>query len=152
MNLTEECFQKGSLEFVGNTSTAIYDLDYLNERTEFPANGISLPTGHWRQNPIPACGDFTGGGILGICRKPYQFPPRVNRSGQSMAGFSGEFNVLAPLSRPLHKWAVEDKVKVPMDIAPGEYVLSYRFDCEQTSQVWSMCADIKVTSPSMSFV
>jgi len=152
MDLTEECFQQGSLEFVGNTSTAIFDLDKLNERTEFPALSISLPTGHWRQNPIPACGDASGGAFLGLCTKPFQFPPRVNRTQfgiftESMAGFSGSGGIGGlPSTTPLLKWAVEDVVKVPGDLIPGDYVLSYRWDCEQTSQVWNMCADIKVTS------
>jgi hypothetical protein len=157
MDLTEECFQKGSLEFVGNTSTAIFDLDNLKERTEIPVYGISLPTGHWRQNPIPACGDASGGAFLGLCTKPYQFPPRANRTRfgifeQSMAGFSGSAGIGGlPSTSPLGKWAVEDKVKVPAALAPGDYVLSYRWDCEQTSQVWNMCADIKVTtSPTVS--
>merc|ERR1712137_916988 len=100
-DLTEECFQKGSLEFVGNTSTAIFDLDNLKERTEFPG-----------------CGDASGGAILGLCSKPYQFPPRVNRTTfkifeQSMAGFSGSGGIGGlPSTTPLLKWAVEDKVKV----------------------------------------
>jgi hypothetical protein len=28
-----------------------------------------------------------------------------------------------------------DKVQVPQNIAPGSYALSFRYDCEQTSQV-----------------
>merc|ERR1712039_350404 len=143
-------------EFVGNTSTAIYDLEKLKERTEIPAYDITLPTGHWRQNPIPACGDASGGALLGLCSIPYQFPPRVNRTHtgilhlgtQSMAGFSGSGGIGGlPSTTPLLKWAVEDIVKVPADLSPGDYILSYRFDCEQTSQVWNMCADIKITKP-----
>jgi hypothetical protein len=33
-------------------------------------------------------------------------------------------------------------VKVPTDLAPGKYVLGFRYDCESTAQVWSNCADI----------
>lgn len=140
VDLTEECFQKGSLEFAGNTSAAIFDLGGLEERTEFPALGVSLPTGHWRQNPSPACGG-SGGGVSPLaCPKPYQFPPRVNRSnGDPMAGFHGDL----PFGT-LHKWAVVDRVKVPSGLAAGDYVMSHRFDSEQTAQVWNMCADIKV--------
>ena len=28
----------------------------------------------------------------------------------------------------------------------GEYVLSWRWDCEQTNQVWNSCADIRVSA------
>jgi len=35
-----------------------------------------------------------------------------------------------------------DKLQVPSDISPGEYSLSWRWDCEETPQVWNSCADI----------
>jgi hypothetical protein len=39
-----------------------------------------------------------------------------------------------------------DKVLVPRGVRPGKYVLSFRWDCEHTPQVWSGCADIYITS------
>ena len=30
------------------------------------------------------------------------------------------------------------------DIEPGEYVLSFRWDCEQTPQIWNGCSDITI--------
>jgi len=42
------------------------------------------------------------------------------------------------------EYALEDGLRVPVDIAPGEYVLSYRWDCEMTSQIWQSCADITI--------
>jgi len=41
-----------------------------------------------------------------------------------------------------------DRVQIPADIAPGEYVLSFRWDCEQTPQIWQNCADVTITPPS----
>lgn len=35
-----------------------------------------------------------------------------------------------------------DNVQVPM--YPGTYVLQFRWDCEQTSQIWAHCADITI--------
>jgi len=35
-----------------------------------------------------------------------------------------------------------DSVKVPANLAPGKYILGFRYDCEATAQVWSNCADI----------
>lgn len=37
--------------------------------------------------------------------------------------------------------AVVDRVRVP-DVPPGDYVLRWRWDCEQTPQIWANCADI----------
>jgi hypothetical protein len=33
------------------------------------------------------------------------------------------------------------------DITPGEYVLGWRWDCEESTQVWSGCADVTIISP-----
>ena len=49
----------------------------------------------------------------------------------------------APL-HPMESYAVEDALKVPADIAPGDYVLSYRWDCEATSQIWQSCSDVTI--------
>ena len=41
-------------------------------------------------------------------------------------------------------FSVVDKVQVPPELEKGEYALSFRCDCEQTSQVWSQCADVVI--------
>merc|ERR1712014_380362 len=42
-----------------------------------------------------------------------------------------------------NKFSVMDEVQVPNK--PGEYVLGWRWDCEETDQVWASCADIVIT-------
>ena len=37
---------------------------------------------------------------------------------------------------------VVDFVRIPRALPAGDYVLGWRWDCEQSSQVWSNCADI----------
>jgi len=39
-----------------------------------------------------------------------------------------------------------DHVQVPSDLPEGDYILSFRWDCEQTSQVWNQCASIRIES------
>ena len=46
------------------------------------------------------------------------------------------------------EWSIVDKLQVPADIAPGRYALSWRWDCEQTSQVWAHCSAIDIKLPS----
>jgi hypothetical protein len=41
---------------------------------------------------------------------------------------------------------VYDVVKVPVGLAPGKYVLGFRYDCEATAQVWSSCADVTIVA------
>ena len=42
------------------------------------------------------------------------------------------------------RWAFKDLVQVPEDIEAGDYVLSFRWDCQKSSQVWNSCAFIKI--------
>lgn len=39
-------------------------------------------------------------------------------------------------------YSLVDQVRVPM--VKGEYLLSFRWDCEQTAQVWNTCADVVI--------
>ena len=41
-------------------------------------------------------------------------------------------------------WAIVDRVRVPE--VSGEFVLRWRWDCEQTPQVWSHCADVTIVA------
>merc|ERR1712107_793092 len=44
------------------------------------------------------------------------------------------------------KFEIVDRVQLPSDLPEGNYHLGFRWDCEQTPQVWSSCADVRVTS------
>ena len=39
---------------------------------------------------------------------------------------------------------IKDEVKVPGNLAPGAYVLSWRWDAEGSGQIWSGCANIEI--------
>jgi len=41
-------------------------------------------------------------------------------------------------------WAFQDRVEVPESLEPGDYVLSFRWDCLESPQIWSSCANIKI--------
>ena len=43
---------------------------------------------------------------------------------------------------------VSDRVIIPATLAPGKYVLSWRWDCEETAQVWQSCADVNILPPN----
>eukprot|EP00437_Effrenium_voratum_P021419 CAMPEP_0181447430 /NCGR_PEP_ID=MMETSP1110-20121109/26618_1 /TAXON_ID=174948 /ORGANISM="Symbiodinium sp., Strain CCMP421" /LENGTH=360 /DNA_ID=CAMNT_0023571543 /DNA_START=80 /DNA_END=1162 /DNA_ORIENTATION=+ len=58
-----------------------------------------------------------------------------------MGGSAG----LPPISRGF-PFSVADLVQVPPDLEVGEYLLSWRWDCEQSTQVWQNCADIQIVS------
>merc|ERR1712232_1267038 len=40
---------------------------------------------------------------------------------------------------------ISDHVLIPNDLPAGEYVLGWRWDCEETAQIWQNCADVIIT-------
>merc|ERR1712046_10173 len=40
---------------------------------------------------------------------------------------------------------ISDTVLIPADLPAGEYVLGWRWDCEETAQIWQNCADVTIT-------
>ena len=69
----------------------------------------------------------------------------------------GSMWTTVPFAYPGIEWEAEepmdqgyghviDKIKVPSSLEPGDYVLSFRWDCKCTSQVFSSCANIQITN------
>lgn len=139
MKLTEECFQKMPLKFVGDTQWVQFGTDEKT-RQGFKANRTSTGTfpkgSQWTKNPIPACKGYGGGAPAAgaICTGP-QFPPPL--PGSQFYGFGNG-------PRGSFGFHIIDQLQIPADITPGNYVLSFRYDCEQTSQVWNTCGDILI--------
>ena len=38
-----------------------------------------------------------------------------------------------------------DTIAIPAELVAGDYVLGWRWDCEETTQVWQSCADVTIT-------
>jgi len=164
-DLTEECFQANHLQFVGNESWIQYGDDESN-RTAIAAPTLSEGTNpkgsQWKKNPIPACGDPSGGVGMGfVCKLPPQFEPPLpglyGYGGAACFDFTGDGKAsrLCTAQQEQHwiekfKFNIIDKVQVPADLTPGEYLLSFRWDTEQTPQVWAQCADITITAQEVS--
>lgn len=163
--LTEECFQQNPLEFVDDQQWIQFNGGYdVNSRTMIPAVRISegtVPAGStWTKNLVPACADSYLGGACDDRRKrdqikcsSTQFPPPSTR----VHGFGGATCTLETRDLAAHPtctctadefkertfdFSILDQIRVPL--VPGEYVLGCRWDCEQTPQLWSNCADIRI--------
>lgn len=135
----------------------------------------TFPNGsQWTRFPMPPCGGYMGGDAAGGSQTPgrvqagadcdtTQFkPPIPDLYGYGLTqcffpGTSIDVTHYVPEAKPCNETNMKDVknlfnvnfidlVKVPDDIPPGEYVMSWRHDCEQTSQVWTTCADIIVTA------
>jgi hypothetical protein len=167
--LSEDCFQKQHLQFVGSKSWIQYGDDAYN-RTAIPATRVSKGThpigSQWTKNPIPACAGYVGGSsspwnipFLSNCAKAQFEPPLqdwipphpVLKPLPGLYGFG--VGSVGPVTdqKEFEYWTgvfsfnIIDQVQIPADLPAGEYVLSFRWDCEQTPQIWANCADVTIT-------
>jgi hypothetical protein len=86
-------------------------------------------------------------GLFGYALAQCQFPPNPNIFSNVGLEYDDD-RVCTPefTKLVLERWNfnIVDLVEVPADIEPGEYVMSWRHDCEQSAQVWASCADITI--------
>lgn len=146
--LTEECFQRMPLPFAGNTQTLrLGDKKELQINATFVSVG-TLPEGStWAMNPVPSCSDITG---KSNCSVP-EFPPPRGCDARCWGYIgAGGGHTSADLVHPLP--IIVDEVTVPKDLAPGEYVLGFRWDCEGSPQVWASCADLLIVKGDTTLV
>ena len=40
---------------------------------------------------------------------------------------------------------IVDRVQIPSDLPEGDYVLGWRWDCEQSNQIWMSCSDVTIS-------
>jgi len=150
---TEECFQQTPLEFVGDVQWiqgGVSGSDPRN-RTEIPAVRVSkgvLPEGStWTRNPIPACNDLPRmGGHNHACKGPMFKPPMEGLFGfgpGACASGVAPCTVEEMAARAM-PYGIVDKVKVPANLPPGDYILSFRWDIEQLPQIFSSCSDVEI--------
>ena len=46
---------------------------------------------------------------------------------------------------------IVDHVRIPSTLPAGDYVLGWRWDCEESTQIWTSCADVEVRSIPVEF-
>jgi len=140
--LNEECFQSNTLDFAGNSSIHWND-DSAPDKEILTRTYVAPDGSQWRTNPVPAClypGDERThrGHATSDCTEGTEFESGFDEFTQ---GF------LRPGNTGKNKWSVMDEVKVPNK--PGQYVLGWRWDCEEADQVWVSCADIEIVDHSV---
>jgi len=70
-------------------------------------------------------------------------PPGMTQYAEVLPGISGFLANHSFPERSIVGFSIVDKVIVP-DLEDGTYILSWRWDCESTTQVWQNCADIQI--------
>lgn len=117
-DLSEECFQAGHLEFVGDMQKIVNVTgDVVATIPAYRINTGTVPAGSaWTRNPFP---------------QEAEYLPRI--PGMESLYGRGPF-----------PYSVMDTVRIPAAMKPGNYVLSWRWEAEQTKQVWSHCSDVTI--------
>jgi len=139
--LTEEEFQKTPLAFVGQQGLRWGGgPKHGGSEIFFNATEVTVgvkPQGHaWRRNPIPVLGGADG--IPGPENVPSFPPPCKDHSWCTNDQDGGCTGVhCAP--------EIVDFLRIPPDLPAGQYVLGWRWDCEQSNQIWQSCSDVDVT-------
>merc|ERR1712032_1526907 len=92
-----------------------------------------LPSDPWdtQVNCYGACCGASSSKAHGVCPEGTEFYPAVS-------GHSG-------FGKDVPDWSIMDRVVIPEDLEEGDYLLSWRWDCEESTQVWQNCADITLT-------
>lgn len=169
-DVTETGCQGGHLDFVGNETYIQYRSDKSN-RTAIPAirvtEGTNPKGSMWTRNPIPACNGPHGGGRSIPSEEQHECdtgamfePPIPGLYGHGAAtcfNWNGETHErTANCTVAEEKYWYEkfnfniiDLVQIPQDTPAGDYVLSWRYDAEQTHQIWTGCSDITIAHTTM---
>jgi len=147
--LDEECFQRTPLRFVGQQSMRwggvggkqiFFNGTYVSEGT-VPAGSM------WSKLPVPR-----GPWQWDTCIGGMSFEPMCEESPEC-AGSHGDGRANGPdgtmlckcSGRDLPALEIVDRVAIPADLPAGEWVLGWRWDCEQSTQVWTSCSDVTIT-------
>ena len=98
------------------------------------SHGTSPPGSTWAMNPLPYSNSAQAPTTATGTFEP-PCPETVDRTRSDTGRCSGRdpFNTL-----------IVDALRVPAGLAPGAYVLSLRWDCEKSAQIWTNCADVTV--------
>mmetsp|Transcript_25476 Transcript_25476/g.76811 ORF Transcript_25476/g.76811 Transcript_25476/m.76811 type:complete len:367 (+) Transcript_25476:40-1140(+) len=127
--LDEECFQKTPVPFAMVNHTIEYEGGSMMIPTTFVSQGTWPPNSTWAMNPFP----YSNSESPPVFPPPCDEPVDRTKSDTGLCSGRDPFNTL-----------ISDIVTVPANIAPGEWVLGFRWDCEKSAQIWLACADITI--------
>ena len=149
--VTEACFQRMPLKFASDTQV----LQHINgTKYEVPlvktVEGTFPASSEWARVPFPECK-----------AEPCTEAPHVCQATRGLNDICAELAFPEPIPNThgfghnndtsvedgFHDYDIVDQVVVPADLPAGDYLLSWRWDCEQTQQIWQNCADIRIAAP-----
>lgn len=162
--LTEEAFRQMPLQFVGPSilrwdGNKSSQLEFDPKTRGWETNEGTIPKGSsWRKNPIPSgIWQREGATFDPVCVESEKCRQAVATGGLD-AAVEQTYQGVCRCSHfsnggfLLPNLEVVDTIKIPENLKPGRYVLQWRWDCEETDQIWASCSDVTVTVSSEEFV
>lgn len=142
--LNEATFNRMPLDFVGKQMLrwgggTAKGGKQLSFNGTYATGDQVVPAGSmWAKIPIPLI--QIGDGPLGYIGYPIAPGCAELWGNQSAAMCSG----MGDGDSSVDDLEIVDRVLIPKGTPPGEYVLNWRYDCEESNQVWQSCADITI--------
>lgn len=143
VELNEECFQKMPLDFVGLASLRWGGLGgeqmFFNSTEKgWEVNTGTVPEGSmWRKIPIPRSTNewnMYGASFEPVCEESEECKnSHYSTPKDGVCKCSGDWN---------DEVEIVDRVHLPANLTPGKYVLGWRWDCEESTQIWASCSDV----------
>ena len=166
---TEACFKATQLDFVQDQQAIVYrGGKVVPIRGAFVSEGTHPEGSMWSMIPMPtdalgprcipgphdtnhtpnACQPWESGLVNGPCAPcPGTVGSDCSRCDNNWHGSGTSFPPPCDgCTGSSHSHAIRDVVKIPASLAPGRYVVGWRYDCEATAQVWSNCADVTLAA------
>lgn len=114
-------------------------------------NPEACPGPSTRANPLPGCLAFPAPCPWDTYNTSGLVPcPGTEGEDEAAAGKLGsgrcDGNGMGQCSSDWVVGVISDHVLIPGDLPAGEYVLGWRWDCEETAQIWQNCADVIITT------
>merc|ERR1711924_175015 len=94
----------------------------------------------WRQEQCAQ--DCSGFNMMACPPTMTQFPEPLPGIGGYLGAFLVDKQAVTGIEGL--QYSIVDKVIIPSDIDTGDYLLSWRWDCEQSPQIWQNCADVRI--------
>ena len=116
--LTEKCFRKHPLKFEGHQKLKWNDGTTEDINGTYVSEGTNPPGSMWAMNPLPQSPSADFPSPCKTHTEPTDAPMAVGLYGKNPSGCSGNWPTTV---------MIMDQVRVPADIAPGEWVLGWRW-------------------------
>ena len=81
------------------------------------------------------------------CIGGMSFEPNCEESAECAGAYDREIDGTMTCKcsgRDVPGLEIVDRVAIPADLPAGEWVLGWRWDCEQSTQVWASCSDVTI--------